>query len=79
MKSLLAFERIDYPKVHDIELLARLCEGNNVKTRLDIEILIELSDFAVEGRYAFIYEEVDNLEQYFAMLKEVLGENSQNP
>jgi HEPN domain-containing protein len=54
MKSLLAFNSTEYPKVHDLELLARLCEDNNVETGLDIEVLIELSDFAVEGRYAFI-------------------------
>jgi HEPN domain-containing protein len=78
LKSLLAFNSIDYPKVHDLELLARLCEENNVASELDIEILIELSDFAVEGRYSFIYEDVDNIEQYFAVLKKVLGNNAQD-
>ena len=59
--KLLAYNRIDYPKVHDLELMVRVCEENNVETGLNIEILIELSDFAVEGRYAFIYEEVDSI------------------
>lgn len=57
MKFLLAFQGIDYPKVHDLELLANKLNEHNIESGLDTELLIELSDYAVEGRYAFIHED----------------------
>jgi HEPN domain-containing protein len=73
MKSLLARHEIDYPKVHDLELLADILSENDIQTGLDIEILIELSDYAVEGRYAFIHEDIKEVEKYISMLDRVLA------
>ncbi len=41
MKFLLALNEIDYPKVHDLELLADILNENNISTGLDIELLID--------------------------------------
>jgi HEPN domain-containing protein len=68
MKSKLAFHEIDYPKVHDLEKLANLLNENHISTELDIELLIELSDYAVEGRYAFFNEEIEDVDKYINML-----------
>jgi len=68
MKSLLACHEIDYPKVHDLEKLANLLNENHISTELDIELLIELSDYAVEGRYAFLQEEIEDIEKHINML-----------
>ena len=72
MKSFLAFHEIDYPKAHDLELLADILSENDIRTGLDIELLIELSDYAVEGRYAFIHEDIKEVEKYFNMLDKAL-------
>jgi len=72
MKSILAFHEIDYPKVHDLEKLANLLKENHIPTGLDIELLIELSDYAVEGRYAFLQEEIKDIERHINMLVNAL-------
>lgn len=76
MKSLLAFHEIDYPKIHDLENLASLLDERHIQTDLDIELLVELSDYAVEGRYAFLQEEIDDIEKYIKMLTKVLSTHS---
>ena len=73
MKSLLAFQGIDYPKVHDLELLANTLNEHNIESGLNTELLIELSDYAVEGRYAFIHEDIKNIEKYINMLNKALS------
>jgi len=72
MKSLLALHEIDFPKVHDLELLADILSEKDIPTGLDIEILTELSDYAVEGRYAFIHEDIKEVDNYIKMLDKVL-------
>jgi HEPN domain-containing protein len=76
MKSLLAFHEIDYPKVHDLENLARLLDERNIRIELDIKFLAELSDYAIEGRYAFLQEEIGDIEKYITMLTKALGTHS---
>ncbi len=68
MKSILAFHEIDYPKIHDLEKLANLLSENKISTGLDIYLLIELSDYAVEGRYAFFNEEIEDIDKHINML-----------
>lgn len=76
LKSLLAFNNVEYPKIHDLEMLSQLCSSSGISTGMDIELLIELSDFAVEGRYSFIYEKVDEVEKYIKMLEKVLSNST---
>ncbi|MFO7935969.1 MAG: HEPN domain-containing protein [Bacteroidales bacterium] len=73
IKSLLSYHDIDYPKVHDLELLYNLLQGNKIKSDLDLDLLIELSDYAVEGRYAFIKEDVKDIGDYMNMLEKVIN------
>jgi len=76
MKANLAFNKIEFPKVHDLELLAKLCDEHNISTGLDLELLIELSDYAVEGRYSFVSGEIGNIKKYVSMLdKAISGSN----
>jgi len=73
MKSLLAFHEINYPKVHDLELLADILIENDIKSGLDNDLLIELSDYAVEGRYAFILEDIKDVKRFISMLNQALS------
>jgi len=51
MKVLLSIHEIDYQKVHDPGLLADILNEKNIEAGLDTDLLIELSDYAVKGRY----------------------------
>jgi HEPN domain-containing protein len=74
IKSLLSFHKIEFPKVHDLELLANILKEFNIETGLDFDLLIGLSDYAVEGRYALIHEEdIEEIEKYISMLRKALN------
>lgn len=76
MKAILAFNNIEFPKVHDLELLAQLCDEHNISTGLDLELLIELSDYAVEGRYSSVSGEDGNIRKYVSMLDNAISESN---
>lgn len=65
LKALLSFHQVHYPKVHDLEDLLNLLTENNISLKIDTHWLIDLSDFAVEGRYSVIHDDIFNAEQYF--------------
>jgi HEPN domain-containing protein len=73
IKSILSFHKIEYPKVHDLELLINILNKNNIETGLDFDLLIGLSDYAVEGRYSFIHENIKEIEKYINMLRKALN------
>ncbi len=74
IKSLLSFHKIEFPKVHDLEFLANILKEFNIETGLDFDLLIGLSDYAVEGRYALIHEEdIEEIEKYISMLRKALN------
>jgi len=61
MKVLLSIHEIDYQKVHDLGLLTDILNEKNIEAGLDTDLLIELSDYAVKGRYTFIHEDINNV------------------
>ena len=73
IKSLLSFHEVEYPKVHDLELLFNILSEHKIKSGLDSGLLIGLSDYAVEGRYAFIQGDVKEIEKYINMLRNELN------
>ena len=64
-KSILSFHQVNFPKVHDLELLVNLLHPLKIELQADTELLIELSDFAVEGRYNIIHDDLEQAQQYF--------------
>lgn len=72
LKSLLSFHEVNFPKVHDLEMLSKMVKENNIPIKTDMEKLIDLNDFAVESRYAVIHDDLDNAEQYFQLLKKLM-------
>ena len=70
---------IDFPKSHDIEQLIDICREHQLMLDSNIDILIELSDYAVEGRYAVIHDDMDESDKYIALLEELyVSEQDQN-
>ena len=72
LKSLLAFNKLHFTKTHDLEQLLNAINENNIKIIDNIEILLPLSDYAVEGRYAIIYDDLDNADKYIEILDELI-------
>lgn len=75
LKAMLTKNAIVFPKTHDIEQLLNICTENNVRI-LDnaqlLEELIELSDYAVEGRYSILRDDVNNSEKYCQIIEQIV-------
>ena len=71
-KSLLSHYKIECPKIHDIEELIELCNENNIPLPCNINFLEQLTDYAVEGRYGIIHDDLNNTDQYIKILDELL-------
>jgi len=72
LKSILSKHQIEFTKTHDIEVLIDKCESHNIPLIKNIEILIELSDFAVEGRYSIIHDDMNEAQTYINILERLL-------
>ncbi len=71
LKSILSFNEIYFPKVHDLEVLIQPIENNKIQLKIDSDLLIELSDFVVEGRYSVIHDDLEDADKYFEATKEL--------
>lgn len=69
LKAMLDFYHIKFPKTHDIEDLLGLCRSNNIVLIENVDILIDLTDYAVEGRYAVIHDDLQDVDKYIAVLE----------
>lgn len=65
LKAVLSFHQINYQKVHDLEVLVNLITDNKIPLQINSTRLIDLSDFAVEGRYSVIHDDLVDAEKYF--------------
>jgi len=72
LKSLLSKNGIDVPKIHDIKKLIRECEKNNIELVDNIEELIGLSDYAVEGHYDIICDDISDSDLYFELVEQFI-------
>lgn len=74
MKAVLSKNQIYQPRIHDLESLLNLLSDNSISYETDRELLIELNDYAVEGRYAIMHEELDNIKGIFVLLSDMTNE-----
>ncbi len=80
LKSILSREAIRFPKSHDTEQIIELCEEHEILLVEDIECLVELNDYAVEGRYSIIHDDINEADRYIVILErlmEVIKSNKQ--
>ena len=71
IKSLLDFYQIKFPRTHDLQSLINLLETHNIE--LDgVEKLLPLSVYAVEGRYAILHDDLDDVDRYIEIVDELL-------
>lgn len=71
LKAILSFYEIDFPKVHDLETLIKLIEIHHIPIQIDRKILVDLTDFAVEGRYSIILDDIGDTGQYFKTIEQM--------
>lgn len=74
LKAALSKKGIEFKKLHDIEYLIELCRENGIDLVDGIDTLIELSDYAVDGRYALIHDDMNESEKYITILKKLILE-----
>ena len=72
LKSLLSRHGIKFPKSHDIEQLISMCEEAAIPLIQGIEKLIELSDYAVEGRYSIISDDLNDSEMFIGLIQKLI-------
>ncbi len=68
MKALLDFNKVQIIRTHDLYLLAEIIEDAHIKIPFDIELLLGLNQFAVDGRYSIIPDTLKNIEELIALL-----------
>ena len=72
LKSLLAKKSVAIPKVHDIKYLIDKCKQNNIPLIDNIQELIELNEYAVEGRYCIICDDIQESYGYLELTHQLL-------
>jgi HEPN domain-containing protein len=68
LKALLSFRHVNFPKIHDLEELINLIHRNNIDIQLNSEKIIDLGDYAVEGRYSIIHDDYEDAKDYFILI-----------
>ena len=77
LKSLLSKHSIKIPKIHDLEELIELCNDHNLELIDNVYSLIQLTDYAVDGRYSIIHDDIDDSENYIKLLETFITDISQ--
>lgn len=72
LKSLLAYNKLHFTKTHSIEYLLDAISDNNIKIIENASKLIPLSEFAVEGRYAIIHDDLYDADRYIIIVDELI-------
>ena len=61
LKSILSYNRIKFLKTHDIEELINMCIEKKINLVKNVQYLINLTAYAVEGRYAIIHDDLNDI------------------
>lgn len=73
LKSLLSYNEYHFTKTHDLEKLYITTKEGGIFIIDDIEKLLPLSEYAVEGRYAIIHDDMDEADKYIEILEKFLN------
>ena len=73
IKAVLSKKHINYPKIHDLEILLTILSINDIDLKPDRNLLIELSDYAVEGRYAIMHDDLENIQNIFILIANMIN------
>jgi HEPN domain-containing protein len=71
IKTILDYNHIKFPHNHNIRELIKIANDSKI-TINNIDELSQLTQYAVEGRYAIIHDDLDDAEKYIGILNELL-------
>lgn len=66
------FNKIRFPRTHDIGDLIDLLKDSGIEISPEFETLVDLTDYAVEGRYSMINDDLDNIDKYIVIIEDLL-------
>jgi HEPN domain-containing protein len=70
-KALLLHKQVDFPKIHDLNVLNILCERAGILTGFDKDMLDTLSEHAVRTRYPGLPPTEDDARESIAIAKTI--------
>jgi len=56
----------------DLEVLINIIQEENIELIPNIECLISLEEYAVEGRYAILQDDIEDTNKYIQILEKLL-------
>lgn len=68
IKSLLSFNNVHIVKSHDIELLITKAKENSIALPNNVNNLIVLTEYAVDGRYSVIHDDIMSVDEFIELL-----------
>lgn len=71
LKSSLSFKQIHFGKLHDIKKILDLYIEYGIETPPNAEAFIELTPYAVEGRYDFIVNDDVDIPRFLTLLEQL--------
>ena len=71
IKCLLDYNNIKFPHYHNIREMINIAHDNNIDINFKDE-LSQLTQYAVEGRYAIIHDDLDDTNTYIEILDSLI-------
>ena len=71
IKTILDYNNIKFPHNHNIRELIKIANDNDIVID-NIDDLSQLTQYAVEGRYAVIHDDLDDADKYIELLNDFL-------
>lgn len=71
VKAILIYNKIEVPRTHRLDVLGKLIRENGISIIIDEEV-IELNDYAVEGRYDYLSEGFENFIEVSKIVKGII-------
>jgi HEPN domain-containing protein len=72
LKSLLAYNKFHFTKTHNIKDLVSAIEENKINIISNVNELIPLTYYAVEGRYSILHDDLYDADKYIAINEKLL-------
>ncbi len=72
IKSLLAYNKLHFTKTHSIAYLLEAIIENDIDMISNADKLIPLTEYATEGRYAILLEDLDDADTYIVIVDELV-------
>lgn len=71
IKALLAFRKVQFPRIHDLAALNTLCQANGIFLPIKEEYLELLTAYAVEVRYPGAQPTLEDAKESFEIAKTI--------